>query len=492
VNAESGRAWNAVPPAYLEPERLVEGLTILSGPGGARWNAQIERTGGCRHPIRLRGRIRTLDTTSGGLTEVYATSSEPRGVALLACKTRRAALCPSCAALYRGDAYQLIAGGLRGEKTGRPALFVTLTAPSFGPVHAARSGQPCRPRSAIRLCRHGRPLGCRAVHRAEDPLVAAPLCPDCADPTGTVLFNSLAPTLWRRTTIAVRRALAAQAGIPRRRLAEHARLSFVKIAEFQRRGVVHFHLLVRLDPPDGAGQLAERFNLGLLTAAVVDGVHATRLPLPADLPSELATRPDGSRRSALAWGEQLHVRAINLAARTEEEEQPSVSGRPSRSGRRVCGYLSKYATKACEDLGLRANRAVDSDDVQPRPRAHVTVLVHAAQRLADVPSLTRAGRFAHQLGYAGHFLTKSRAYSTTFTALRERRRAYTAARHPDPQTLARAAGLTVLADWRYAGRGHTRPGDEWLAMLAADRAKANREAIRIARDVGDLPPRRAA
>ena len=35
---------------------------------------------------------------------------------LKACGTRRESRCPSCAATYRADAYQLLAAGLKGGK----------------------------------------------------------------------------------------------------------------------------------------------------------------------------------------------------------------------------------------------------------------------------------------------------------------------------------------------------------------------------------------
>ena len=60
---------------------------------------------------------------------------------LKACGTRRESRCPSCAATYRADAYQLLAAGLKGGKgvpetvAAHPRLFVTFTAPSFGRVH---------------------------------------------------------------------------------------------------------------------------------------------------------------------------------------------------------------------------------------------------------------------------------------------------------------------------------------------------------------------
>ena len=64
---------------------------------------------------------------------------------LKACGTRRESRCPSYAAVYRADAYQLLAAGLRGGKgvpesvAGHPRLFVTFTAPSFGPVHTRKA-----------------------------------------------------------------------------------------------------------------------------------------------------------------------------------------------------------------------------------------------------------------------------------------------------------------------------------------------------------------
>ena len=57
------------------------------------------------------------------------------------CGNRRARVCRPCSTIYKYDAYHLVASGLRGGKgvpatvASTPRLFVTLTAPSFGPVH---------------------------------------------------------------------------------------------------------------------------------------------------------------------------------------------------------------------------------------------------------------------------------------------------------------------------------------------------------------------
>jgi hypothetical protein len=58
--------------------------------------------------------------------------------------------------------------------------------------------------------------------------------------------------------------------------------------------------------------------------------------------------------------------------------------------------------------------------------AHVAELVRACFELAARPSLERLRlrKWAHMLGFGGHFSTKSRRYSTTLGALRRARVAY--------------------------------------------------------------------
>ena len=73
-------------------------------------------------------------------------------------------------------------------------------------------------------------------------------------------FNWHAPELWRRFVIAARRELATRAGLSESACSRIYRLSFAKVAEFQRRGVVHFHAIVRLD---GAGEPFARAPSGL-------------------------------------------------------------------------------------------------------------------------------------------------------------------------------------------------------------------------------------
>jgi hypothetical protein len=114
------------------------------------------------------------------------------------------------------------------------------------------------------------------------------------------------------------------------------------------------------------------------------------------------------------------------------------------SAEAVAAYIAKYATKSTESLGAALNRritdAVELDVLPVRP--HVAKLVRACWELGGNPRLSRLRlrRWAHQLGFGGHWSTKSRRYSTTFTALRQARIAHALARPPRHHRPARCVG----------------------------------------------------
>ncbi len=134
----------------------------------------VRHTGGCLQPVLLRGRADYIDGGTGELLHRYTTVHEPGGVLPIACKTRRASRCPPCAEVYRADTYQLIRAGLTGGKgvpatvADHPCVFLTLTAPSFGPVHSRREKDGrllrCRPRRGSRTCPHGIRMSCAEKH----------------------------------------------------------------------------------------------------------------------------------------------------------------------------------------------------------------------------------------------------------------------------------------------------------------------------------------
>jgi hypothetical protein len=408
--------------------------------------------GGCLQPVLLRGRTDYIDGGTGELIHRYTTVHEPGGVLPIACKTRRASRCPPCAEVYRADTYQLIRAGLSGGKdvpatvADHPCVFVTLTAPSFGPVHARHEKDGrilrCRPRRHSGVCPHGIRMCCTDKHSPDDDRLGEPLCPDCYDYTGSVLFNAHAPELWRRFTITLRRMLARQAGLTNMALGTQLRVSYAKVAEYQRRGVVHFHAVVRLDGPTGPATTPPAWaTIALLTAAIDQAVRTVTVVTPA---------APGVAARTLAWGREHDIRPITTTGDLTDTK--------------IAGYVAKYATKAAECTGTLDRRITPDDRLADLPISdHARRHIAECLRLGKLPQLSqlRLAAWAHMLGFRGHFSTKSRAYSTTMGALRADRAAY-------QREYAIAAGLLpdldsdttlVVNDWHFAGRGHPPPID---------------------------------
>ena len=349
---------------------------------GGRYERWVERARGCTHPVRLRGASREADAATGEVVREFASEGEPDGVVLTPCGNRRAHVCPSCSEVYRGDAWQLVAAGLRGGKglpdsvAEHPSVFATFTAPSFGPVHTTRentngSRLACRPRSRGETCPHGRSLACTRRHRDDDPCLGEAICPDCFDSQRAALWNHNASKLFKRTRTYVEREIARQAGLTQARAREQVRVSFTKVAEFQRRGVVHFHLIWRLDGVGEDGELIApptEFDAQLFADAITAALPKSTVPA------------EDTDADPYGWGTQHDVRALDLRGDLREAS-------------RVAGYIAKYATKSTEDAGGVRYRIEHAHELRP-------AAVPRARQAADRGRLARGrpgarGRQAH-------------------------------------------------------------------------------------------------
>jgi hypothetical protein len=87
----------------------------------------------------------------------------------------------------------------------------------------------------------------------------------------------------------------------------------------------------------------------------------------------------------------------------------------------------------------------------------------------------KIGRWSHMLGFGGHFVTKSRGYSTTLGALRKARADYRARQAGEDET------IPVLSEWEYVGSGYLSAGDALIAAGIEARLREMREAIAIER-----------
>lgn len=465
---------------------LAAGGARMVRPDFPAWVRQVARTGGCSHPVRLRGAAYATDTATGEVLAAYSSADQPDNTLLVACGDRRASVCPACAESYRRDSWYLVAGGLRGgqlarerdtsraiaaaghlpDLSGHPMMWATLTAPSFGVVH--RAGSWCRPRRNAGRCEHGVPLACNESHGEHDALVGSPLCVDCYDYAGAVVWNAAARELWRRTVIYTYRAAARLAsGLTGDRLTTRSvrkvlRLSYVRVVEWQRRGVIHLHLAARLDGVD-AGDPSRVVrppswaDAGLLIDAFGEAVEKVSVPLPG--------------RPAAVWGAQIDVQEVT----PEQAEQRA-------------GYIAKYACKSAGDtlagLPTRPLRPVDVAVLRSGRGAasdHVRHLALTALELANRREYRplRLGVNAHQAGWGGHYLTRSRWWSSTRRELRAVRRGWAVAERAedgDPWGLAVTSDrAAVVGDWAYTGSGYSPSDAEIVENLRHEWATAREE-----------------
>ncbi|OEU92029.1 replication initiation protein [Streptomyces abyssalis] len=444
--------------AGLDPVTFGDALRVAGSADFARWEDQIRRTGGCSNPVHLTGWTLTRDKTTGETLHHYSTEHEPGGRLRVACGNRRASRCPACARTYSADTYHLIRAGLAGDDTkdvpasvrDHPRVFATLTAPSFGRVHNRPDSDRCR---------------CGVQHRAGDPDLGTPLDPECYDYAGAVLFNNYAGQLWARFANRLRREIAGRAGLSQRELREVCRISYGKVAEFQKRGAIHFHAVIRLDGPDGPDDPPPSWAR---TSLLDDAIRAAARHSYTTV--SVPTAGNEPARS-LRWGDQLDIRPVRaFGDGTELTEQA------------VASYVAKYATKAAENTGTLDRRIGELAELERHDvPEHTQRLIRACRDLDRVYPDRRLWAWAHMLGFRGHFSTKSRHYSVTLGSIRQERADYRAAEQAaaldledlEPDT------VLVLADWQYAGHGYT-PGESALAASIARDLQLNRDTAREA------------
>ncbi|MEU6128818.1 replication initiator [Saccharopolyspora sp. NPDC047091] len=420
---------------------------------GKGFRELVRSVRGCSKPVWLAGSWRVEQP--GGQAAVVL--DERTGGIAVSCNNRRESVCPSCAARYAGDAFQLVRAGLSGGKgvpetvEQNPRLFVTLTAPSFGPVHTRST----TPRGRVRRCR------CGESHHEADSRIGGPVEPDSYDYTGAVVWNAHAGALWHRFRLALSRLIAASLGIRVTDIPATFRVSYSKVAEYQRRGLVHFHAVIRLDGPAGPHS---RHPAGITTDTLADCIRTA-----AACSSVEVEATDTHGPVTVAWGEQVQIDPIT----SDPESEEGASG----LGSKVAGYIAKYATKG--------TGATAGTDTRIRNETHIEELPVSTHHRAMIRTAWQLGyrRWAHMLGFGGHFLTKSKEYSTTFTALRGTRAEHQRAAHLDALGIADTDDVVIVNDWAFTGIGWRNQAEREIAEAVRDSHQYNRH--RYAADGGD-------
>jgi hypothetical protein len=439
----------------------VTGLTLedritarLQASDYRQWREKVTAIGGCAKPIRLFGCWQAQDLEGQVL-------AHHGGAVFVPCGNRRASVCPTCSDRYAADAFHLVRAGLAGGTKGvpesvtdKPRVFATLTPPSFGPVHNAFTSHrgrrvPC--------------TACREFHHPADPRIGTPADPDSYDYAGAVLWQANAGELWHRFTIALRRKLARAAGLTMREFTDHARVSYGKVAEYQRRGLVHFHAVIRIDGPDGPGDPTPAWvTTDLLADCIRQAAASVTLT---------ATRP-GGHALPLVWGDQVDIRAIRATHANQVEDE-----RGEISEQRLAGYVAKYATKGtgkteAADRPIRSQLDIDCLAVSEHHRTMIQTAWNLGGR-AEYDGLNLR-KWAHMLGFRGHFLTKSKHYSTTFKTIRSDRHAWRTAETLDRLGLDPEA-VIVVNDWQFTGAGYDNDAERELAAGIAERTRQARQ-----------------
>lgn len=242
-------------------------------------------------------------------------------------------------------------------------------------------------------------------------------------------------------------------------------------AEFQRRGALHFHVVMRLDGVDEGERFTpppEEFTPDAFAEAVRRAAPVVRVACPT---------PDGGS-AEVRWGEQLEVRVIEGSAEASREA--------------VSAYIAKYSTKSVEAFGV-----MEPDELRQEESGHLRRLKAVTEDLAHLPELRHLGlqRGVDQVGFKGHWTTKSRSYSTTFRALRAARRMHVKRKRAPHGVPLDAWGRPEEDDqavshgvWRYVACGYRSAGEAFLASSAAARA---REKKRVAMEELRSLPRTA-
>ncbi len=345
---------------------------------------------------------------------------------------------------------------------------------------------PAFPRAAVRCPRR----------RSERP-VSGRL--DCYDHDHHVVWNLFSTELWHRTKQAADRYLAQLCkarGLPpvakttpggKVRMVPAAQLTHGKAAEMQRRAVVHFHALIRLDgvhpdDPDAVLIPPPGIDVDDIIAAFHHAVRSISFTTPP--------HPDRPQGWQIRWGDPdkgFDIQPLTLAGDgsiTDDMIGEQVAAQKA-------GYLAKYTTKSTEATGFSSTRITADTISQYRPDGdHIARLIAACWRLGRDPEnhgtgdggglhayrayagpldgpfgqpwhcpdcgthtryracpvcvaerqasldtkpsntagptnpYTRLRRWAHRFGFAGHFLTKTRRRVVRFATLRDTRIIY--------------------------------------------------------------------
>jgi hypothetical protein len=237
----------------------------------------------------------------------------------------------------------------------------------------------------------------------------------------------------------------------------------MKVVELQRCALPHFHAVIRLDAARKAGQppSAPDTTLSAYDFAVLVRQAATE--------TSLSIADD----KVLRFGEQIDITVIASAAAKQGNDSKI-------SSRQIAGYLAKYVTKSVADFGVGVRRFSPAAIDQLDTTDHVREILRTIATISTEEPYTGMLNWIHTLGYRGHVVSKSRQFSTTMTALRDRRAEWRKSRIHDALSSIAPSQTDEPIPWQFQRLGHVSLGDRVLAVSASTLAQERRIAAREA------------
>jgi hypothetical protein len=328
----------------------------------------------CTSPILLRRSARSLSTNTK--TETFID---------VACGTRLAEKCESCSQVYSRDAMAVMRSGLV-DGNGKQVLvtFITVTAPGadvFGATHQRRTGERKDGKKFVYKC------ACGLRHSETDSRIGVPVDPTNYDYIAATKFNAASSRLLALTF----QKLANVLGVDR--------VERVRVAEFQARGLVHFHCLVR-----GIVTSEE------MSCVILGGVS----PRTGEQISPVS-------HDGITWGSQFDVKPILPGSKNGlgfyllklVRYAAKSAGTGVEAGSKHGDRMAQAALMSCEceegiycDCGSKVNS--DSERVRLQRTYETRCRKHR--------------NAARGWGFRGHVFTTSRGWGRTFKLVREQRR----------------------------------------------------------------------
>lgn len=286
--------------------------------------------------------------------------------------------------------------------------FLTLTAPGserFGATHTRRTGLRKTGKEYQRGC------PCGLFHGENSPILGTPIDPAAYDYADAARFNATASRRLAVTMQKLSRLTYGNTLQPRRHLAT------VRVAEFQKRGLVHFHVIVR-------GNVSPEHFF----AAIRGGRNKdTGRPI----------RP--VEHDGLTWGPQCDIKHVK-------------SSQSAQFG----FYISKLANYSVKDVGLEAAHVSNCCASTLRYEIHAAQSHARAMEFAALqqgqcstsrscPTTQLGSRVrgyqcrGHHLaiggwGYRGHVFAASRSWGTTLSDIRAQRVKFATKNEPENVT----------------------------------------------------------